>query len=536
MFDTFHIISFVDIAVVKMCLIVVLLVGVIVPDTAWSAADLCPENCHCVKDTVNCNSQTTVPQQFGDFSAIRIFNLSHNNLTSVTQNDFVKFINLQKLYLNGNDISTIENGSFSSLGQLSLLNMSSNNLKQIEHGVFCNLTNLNTLLLNRNYITNLSMDVFHNVPNLEHLSLSENRIHAMNSGTFPLPGLRTLNLDNNSLSMIPSNIFNCTPNLQSIKLNLNRISNISDYSFSSIPNVSHVSLNYNHITHIAIEAFEVRHSNPNTLLECKIEFFSIFGNLLMDVPQALNDLTYVVHLDISDNNIAQIKTQSLYRLKKLRYLRISEMPLLKHIAPDAFGGLNLRDVHMSKNPMLKKLPENLLQDMSELRVVVINNNGLQSVPKSLCNWQQLMDVMMDMNNFICGCGIRWLQTYHGWGTPQTKQHMLKLQCHKPSHPENVLIKDYDFDHLACTYPAVVQKSRVLVGLIAATLALLTVCMILFLVRYRKRLTFQYRQFKYKRHSDSAYTIDTDCKYSDLSTNGDLHGDVPTARDKDILLT
>ncbi|XP_061171593.1 leucine-rich repeat and immunoglobulin-like domain-containing nogo receptor-interacting protein 1 [Saccostrea echinata] len=515
---------------------VIFLAGLIAPEIVLSASDDCPLNCTCKDNLVKCHGCNSVPQQFGNFSVIEILDLSHNNLTSLTKNDFEKFINLQKLYLNENKISDIENGTFSSLVHLSVLNLSCNSLSTIKEGVFCNLKSLSILYMKRNSIENLSLDVFHNVPKLQYISLAENGLYGFDACTFQIRSLRILVLDNNSLSSIPSNIFNCTPNLHTIRLNLNRITHISDYTFSNLPNISSVSLDYNRITHLEIYSFEVRHDDPNSLMECQIQRFTIVGNQLTEVPQALDDLVYVDHLDISGNSITRIETQVFYRLQKLRYLRISEMPLLNYIAPFAFGGLDLRDLHMTRNPKLRKLPENLLQSMNNLRTVIISNNALQSVPKNLCKWHMLMDMMMNDNDFICGCGVHWLQTYSGWGTPQTRQHAENLKCHKPGNSENVLIKDFDFDHLGCTYTSVVHKSRVLVGLTAATLVLLTVCVILFMYRNRKRIIFRYRQFKYRRHTDSAYTIEHKYMYSDLSTNGDVHGDVPTTKDKDNLLT
>lgn len=514
---------------------VLFLVGTLIAASV-AADDGCPVNCNCNQTNVKCHGYNSVPQQFRSFSIIKVFDLSNNNLTSLSKTDFEKFVNIEKLSLEGNSITNIEKGSFSSLHRLRMLNISTNKLESIEDGVFCNLTSLTTLILNNNYISNLSLDVFHNVPNLQRLDLSLNRIYSFSSCSLILPSLRYLNLDNNSLATIPSHIFNCTPHLQTLRLNLNRIRHLQKYSFSNVPNISSVSLDNNVIRILDLETFEIKHQDPNTLLECKIKVFSIAGNFLTEVPNALNDLVYVGHLDISDNNIQTIRTLAFDRLRYLRYLRISEMPLLSKVDVDAFGGLNLRDIFMTRNPMLKELPGNLLQNMGELRTVVLNNNGLVTLPKSLCNWQQLMDVMLNDNNFICSCSNSWLQSYRGWDTPQTQQHVKKLKCHRPNNPDDFLIKDYDFSRLSCMSlgSAVSTKSRVLVGLIAATLTLLALAVILFIVRYRKRLVFRYRQFKYRRHTDSAFTIEP--KYSDLSTNGDLHGDTPNTRDKANLLT
>ncbi|XP_061171594.1 slit homolog 3 protein-like [Saccostrea echinata] len=471
---------------------VVIILAVNAPNVAPKAGDDCPVHCTCRDSLVKCHGYNSVPQQFANISVIKVLDLSNNNLTVLTKKDFEKFINIEKLYLNDNEISDIENRTFSSLIHLSLLNLSCNSLKRIEKGVFYSLKSLSILYMKRNLIKNLSLDAFHNVPNLQYISLAENLLNNIDSCTSPIPSLRILDLDYNSLLSIPSNVFNCTPNLHTISLNFNRISHILDYTFSNLPNITSVSLDYNRIIHIEIFSFEVRHQNPNTLMECQIRRFSIVGNRLKEVPQALGDLVYVDHLDISGNIIKQIGTQVFYRLKKLRYLRISEMPLLNYIAPDAFGGLDLRDLHMTRNSNLRKLPENLLQSMNNLRTVIISNNALQSVPKNLCKWHMLMDMMMNDNDFICGCGVHWLQTYRGWGTPQTRQHAENLKCHKPGNSENVLIKDFDFYHLACTYTPVIEyKSYVLVGLTVASLVLMTVCVILIAFRYRTQI-FRYK--------------------------------------------
>eukprot|EP00105_Crassostrea_gigas_P042360 XP_019926508.1 PREDICTED: leucine-rich repeat-containing protein 15 [Crassostrea gigas] len=492
--------------------------------TLLAAVDGCPVNCKCSQANVKCHGYNSMPQQFRSFSIIKVFDMSNNNLTSLSKSDLEKYVNVERLHLDGNSIAIIQKGTFSSHTRLNEIHISTNKLESIEDGVFCNMTSLTTLILSNNHISNLSLDVFHNVPNLQRLDLSLNRIYSFSSCSLILPSLRYLNLDNNSLAMVPSHIFNCTPHLQTLRLNLNRIQRLQKYSFSNVPNIYSVSLDNNLIRILDIETFQVKHQDLNTLLECKIKVFSIEGNLLTEVPMALNDLVYVVHLDISNNNIRTIQTLAFDRLKCLRYLRISEMPLLSKVGVDAFGGLNLRDIFMTRNPMLKELPGNLLQNMDELRTVVLNNNGLVTLPKSLCNWQQIMDVMLNDNNFICSCSNSWLQSYRGWDTPQTQQHVKKLKCHRPNNPEDFLIKDYDFSRHYCMKfgSSVSDKSQVRVELIAAIIMLLTLSVILF-VCYRMQLVFWCRQFKCKHHVDHVdSTITKKPKYSHLSRDGDLN--------------
>ncbi|XP_053962665.1 leucine-rich repeat-containing protein 4B [Anastrepha ludens] len=94
------------------------------------------------------NSIDLVPTLASD--SLRVLNIMHNNITTVTNKKFVKVTNLRELYLNWNSIQSIELNAFDELAHLHVLDLSHNNLHALALQLFRPLLVLDTLNLSWN--------------------------------------------------------------------------------------------------------------------------------------------------------------------------------------------------------------------------------------------------------------------------------------------------------------------------------------------------------------------------------------------------
>ncbi|CAD6998584.1 unnamed protein product [Ceratitis capitata] len=94
------------------------------------------------------NSVNEVPTLASD--SLRVLNVMHNNITSITNKKFVKVTNLRELYLGWNSIQSVELSAFDELAHLQVLDLSHNNIHALGLQLFRPLIVLETLDLSWN--------------------------------------------------------------------------------------------------------------------------------------------------------------------------------------------------------------------------------------------------------------------------------------------------------------------------------------------------------------------------------------------------
>ncbi|VDI43073.1 Hypothetical predicted protein [Mytilus galloprovincialis] len=135
--------------------------------------------------------------------------------------------------------------------------------------------------------------------NTTELNLYGNTISSLPDGVFSKNiNLRTVNLQNNRISIIPVNAFEDLVLLESLNLNANTISSLPDGVFSKNINLRTVSLGNNRISIIPVNAFE------DLVL---LEFLSLDTNTLSSLPGGLFSKNINLRtIDLGANTISSL--------------------------------------------------------------------------------------------------------------------------------------------------------------------------------------------------------------------------------------
>uniref|UniRef100_A0A1I8NSV4 LRRCT domain-containing protein n=1 Tax=Stomoxys calcitrans TaxID=35570 RepID=A0A1I8NSV4_STOCA len=156
------------------------------------------------------NSLRRVPMLSSD--TLRLLNLMHNNISSLSSRNFINVGNLQELYLGWNSIQSIEANAFEGLGYLLVLDLSHNNLHQLSFQIFSPLKTLESLSLSWNRQLNQSegiqeLDFYQNYG--LNVKLRALKLEACNLANLTLPQqvvLKELDLRRNGLTEVPDHL------------------------------------------------------------------------------------------------------------------------------------------------------------------------------------------------------------------------------------------------------------------------------------------------------------------------------------------
>ncbi|XP_056133837.1 leucine-rich repeat-containing protein 17 [Lampris incognitus] len=282
-------------------------------------------------------------------------------LTTVMQ-DWPKDIN--HLLLARNKIQVLRDNMFSQFTQLKSLDLQQNDISMMESQAFSGLSQLTTLLLQHNRLKTATEEVLLPLPRLTYLRLYDNPWSCHCSldslvSTLQVPSNRNL-----------GNYAKCTepPSLRGQKLRK--------------LDVDSLCLDDNHVDRRLVDEMGKKPQFPPTkvkpdaaslcrtymfpkpLLDCK-------GKELKSIPSDLP--SDIVKMDLSDNNIKQLRTKHFLFAKDLKQLNLSSNSL-EHIDTGAFSGLlYLRELDLSNNS-LHYFQYSVLEDLYFLRKLSLANN------------------------------------------------------------------------------------------------------------------------------------------------------------------
>ncbi|RXN08471.1 platelet glyco Ib alpha chain-like protein [Labeo rohita] len=172
---------------------------------------------------VSCVSQglTAVPDAINTSTEVLVF--TENQFISLSWSMYSGFTKLHELDLSHNHISTLEPPG-PVLEKLSVLRLSGNRLTGLEGLVFRGAPNLMEIYLDGNQIRSLHDGTFSELPHLEIINLSQNKLPALPSRLLERvssDGLKTFDLENNSVSLMPDGFFSSKPDLPYVYLTNN---------------------------------------------------------------------------------------------------------------------------------------------------------------------------------------------------------------------------------------------------------------------------------------------------------------------------
>lgn len=463
--------------------------------------------------------------------------LAISKLCSELSGTSIDALSLRKMKL-----VTLTNTTFTGLQKtnLTFLDLSYNELGKIEEGSFQWLPRLQTLILAHNNIKHLTKDTFQGLKSLKNLQLTRALVKSHTSSTpiiddyafQPLSGLESLILQNTAVRDITEHTFTGLTSLTELdmswssytalrnitsktlvslagspltKLNLEgtAISQINPGSFSVFRNLTTLFLDNNYIKQTLTgkefeglgQVQEIHMVNNHQTVNLSSTSFIHVPNLRILTlgkslrstalnldPSPFRPLSKLTVLDLSNNNIANIRENMLEGLVNLKVLKLQHNNLarlwknanlggpvlflkgkpslttleldsngLDEIPAEALRGLsNLRELSLNEN-LLNNLKDSIFDDLNSLRIFRLQKNLITTVRPEVFKTplSNLSLLVMDKNPFDCTCeSILWFVTWLN-NTNMTSVPALRDQyrCNTPLAYFNRSI--VDFDPLSC---------------------------------------------------------------------------------------
>ncbi|XP_030645044.1 leucine-rich repeat-containing protein 17 [Chanos chanos] len=276
---------------------------------------------------------------------------------------------IEHLLLARNKIRILRNDAFAQFRYLKSLDLQQNEISHIEEGAFNGLSQLSILLLQHNRLQLLTEEVLLPMPRLHHLRLHDNpwRCDCQLDSlvrTLQLPSNR--NMGNFAKCAEPSALWG--QKLKKVDLEL--MCPDLQGSSGARPQLPQQQGGSSRPRPPAIQrhpdATSLCHTymSPKPLLDCKNRELKIVPP---DIPG------YIVKMDLSSNNITQLRPKEFLAAKELKLLNLSSNNL-QQIDMAAFAGLlYLRELDLSNNS-LHYFQYGVLEDLYFLRKLSLGNN------------------------------------------------------------------------------------------------------------------------------------------------------------------
>ncbi|XP_053569818.1 transforming growth factor beta activator LRRC32-like [Bombina bombina] len=394
----------------------------------------------CIQNSIDVSCQHlhiyTIPRNLT--TGIKTLDLSHNFIQNLTIIPLSSLYTLLELNIGYNKVENIENKAFHNLSQLYSLNLIANILDKhyfAHKGIFgslqtlkvlnlannnlnsemvsCYLTNifsLEKLDLSGNTITSLPSKLFNEVLQLSELDLSNNNIMEIEKGTFDsLKELRVLNLALNSLHYI------CSFNLPQLHF-LNLSSNTMGFFFSNnsheLYQLRNLDLSFNNLLHFPVlpKFHMIQYLNLsknmmaamtpsfNTTLD-DLQDMSLYENIAqMDlysaVQETVSTLSKLIDLDLSNNHLTTFPLNFLSKLRTLQNLNMAHN-CLEYITNTSSIA---EPVYNQVDPISE-----VAVKLNSLRALDLQGNYLRSIPQWLFDIMPVIANLNLKNNKIVIC-------------------------------------------------------------------------------------------------------------------------------------
>ncbi|KAI3353376.1 hypothetical protein L3Q82_019909, partial [Scortum barcoo] len=452
------------------------------------------------------------------YTAIDVLSLQKMKLVTLTKTTFTGLneTNLTFLDLSHNGMGKIEEGSFQWLPRLQTLILSDNNIKHLTKGTFEGLESLKKLQLTKALIKSHTSSTpiiddfsFQPLSTLESLILQRTAVREITEHTFTgLTSLKELDLSWSSYASL-RNITNKTfvslagSPLRKLNLTAADILRINPGSFSIFGNLINLLLDFNFICQTLTgkefeglgQVEEIHMSNNRQMVNLSSTSFVNVPNLrvlnlgkslksmaLNLDPSPFRPLTNLTYLDLSNNNIADIRESLLDGLVNLKVLKVQHNNLarlwksanvggpvlylkgaqglktlqmdsngLDEIPAGALRGLtDLRELSLANN-LLNNLKDSVFDDLNSLRALYLQKNLITTVRPEVFKtpMSNLSLLVMGKNPFDCTCEsilwfVTWLNNTNMSSVPAVREQYM---CNTPRSYFNHSI--VDFDPLSC---------------------------------------------------------------------------------------
>ncbi|XP_048392572.2 leucine-rich repeat neuronal protein 4-like [Stegostoma tigrinum] len=302
--------------------------------------------------------------------------LSNENISDIPINAFENFSALKILNLSGNNLTYdgLPCGSLS-IATLRYLITAGNQIKTVPS---CLPAGLELLDLSKNFIRQIRFSEFTGLQNLEMLHLSHNKISEIVPSEEVLTQLASLDLSYNNLTKLQWKFQ--MPNLIMLKLEGNPLQQLKPYEFSHFPKLHSLNLS---MTSLEVCIYKV--------------FASGMENLKI--------------LDLSANLFKTYDPQCFEGLNNLQFLWMRQMPFLQSLPADLFANTpNLVYVNLERNSQLHFMTSSMFEFLIHLEFLSLKSCNLTEFRPWNFFTNSTVRVILSDNPLVCSCELTWLMT------------------------------------------------------------------------------------------------------------------------------
>ncbi|XP_068221024.1 uncharacterized protein [Palaemon carinicauda] len=447
------------------CFCFLILVGLMV--TPCEA--LCPETCTCddVALVVRCEPSATLdvlPLTFNP--GLQQLTMYGTDIHTLDINSMMWYVDLRHVNLSKNMIMRVMPETFKNQAHLEELHLAQNNISELESEMFMGLSNLIVLTLRGNIIEYLDAGVFVHLKQLKDLDLSENRLQSIEDNALEgLDNLRVLHLHDNRLATIPSQNLALVPDLAYLSLGGNEFFEVNEYDLGSLKTLKDLNLSGAQLGDgLTVDSFKGLSGLTKLMLEdCGLE----------EVPTAaLSPLIKLEELHIGRNLFTSLPPNAFSYNRHLSALYISGCPELTYINKDFLhSNVNIRTVVISQNPHLTYIDEDAFQFLSELSLLNLHGNNIQTLSENVASWKDIEKWSLVGNPIACNCSAAWLREHI-----ISLNSSLSLRCVSPPGLSGTTLASTQMTDLACGMDPAIKG--LVIGLVVTVVVVVAIVVVL----------------------------------------------------------
>lgn len=350
---------------------------------------------------------------FSRLRRLQDLDLGYNNISFVSGETLTGLVNLRTLNLANNKIEILPRGIFAGSRELREIHLQNNSLSSLAKGIFHRLEQLIVLDLSGNQLSSGHIDAgtFTGLIRLIVLNLSHNSITRIDGRTFKdLFFLQILDLRNNSIGFIEDNAFLPLYNLHTLNLAENRLNTIGPLLFNGLFVLSKLTLNNNLIVNIDTKAFQ----NCSDLKELDLS-----SNALQDVPDAVQELTFLKTLDLGENQISDFRNGSFKNLDQLTGLRMIDNNI-GNLTKGMFWDLPaLQVLNLAKNK-IQSIERGTFDRNTQVEAIRLDENFLSDINGVFATLASLLWLNLSENHLVwfdyafIPSNLKWLDIHNNF--------------------------------------------------------------------------------------------------------------------------
>jgi hypothetical protein len=352
----------------------------------------------------------------------------------------------------------------------------SSGIESVEAGAFGATIYLQRLDLGDNRLVQLPSDLFHPLHQLQYLNLTGNRLVALPRQLFyGLDRLQEIRLAANQLAVLPYQAFASARELVRLDLSGNRLVSLPDHSFRPNKQLQELWLAGNRLTKLPSRLFSGL---------SQLHVLDLANNEIDTLPRSLFiDLVTLEYLDLAGNPITHFTNTAFQGLVGLRWLNLDRLPItslpvdvwrpvgglrtlllsrtkLESLRNGNLAGLaELETLEITNSP-LREIGHLTLNETPSLRRLDLHHNDLAFLPANVAHLSLLDELWLQGNPWACDCRMFW---FVKWA--ESRAHLRAafrsgLKCgHDEVHGDDAANTLQTLRYLKCSSPSLIRATE-----------------------------------------------------------------------------